>query len=64
MRNWAFHKALSKQHKIRTWKKKHLYGNPVMQVMSPKQPVFKANSSQQQRTQELEEFLSRLRHRS
>ena len=64
MRSWAAGKALAKHHQIRVWKKRHLHrkgeGTPVL---TAQHPAFRATSDDSQRSQELDEFLNRLRDR-
>ena len=65
MRNWAIHRALSQQRQIRLWKKRHLYKNSPEAVTSPTRgPVFMATANKQQRAEELNDFLDRLRDRN
>ncbi len=65
MKTWSMPTAFSKQRQIRVWKKHHLGStqHPALLPVS-QQPVFKANNNKKQRTQELDDFLNRLRDRN
>jgi len=62
MRSLTLPKAFSKQRQIRSWKKHHLYrgGKQTSLVTPGRAPVFRASTN----TQELSEFLDRLRDRT
>ncbi len=65
MPEWVHTKAFVRQRQIKIWKKRHLRGmRGVSTIDQSHQPVFGTFASRQERDQELDDFIARLRKRS